>query len=109
VQQFGDLLTDGPLGRPYETYYGADYSNVVADAGGFTPVELFETKWTQPMTPDLLVARAASISVVGALEPAERELVLARVREFAESHPDLAGRPMFDFPYVTRVFWCHKS
>jgi hypothetical protein len=54
------------------------------------------------------VARAASISVVASLPAAERDEVLRRIAELAATHPDLAGRPVIDFPYVTRVLWCHR-
>jgi ubiquinone/menaquinone biosynthesis C-methylase UbiE len=108
VRQFGELLVDGDLERPYDMYYEVDYAQVVADAGGYTPVETFEVAWEQPFDVELLVARAASVSVVGTLPDDEREAVLARVRNLAATHPDLAGRETFGFPYTTRVFWCHR-
>jgi hypothetical protein len=52
------------------------------------------------------VARAESVSVVGSLPPAEKEVVLDRVRDLARTHPDLAGRARFPFPYTTRVYRC---
>jgi hypothetical protein len=63
----------------------------------------------QPFDADLLVARAASVSVVAALDEVEREVVLDRIRELARTHPDLAGRSSFGFPYGTRVFWCRRA
>jgi SAM-dependent methyltransferase len=109
VREFGELLVDGDLERPYDSYYEVDYAQIVADAGGYTPVERFEVEWEQPFDVDLLVARAASVSVVGALPGDEREAVLDRVRNLAATHPDLAGRDSFGFPYTTRVFWCYKT
>jgi hypothetical protein len=109
VRQFGELLVDGDLERPYDMYYDVDYAAVVAEAGGYTPVEQFSTGWVQPFDEDLLVARAASVSVVGALPEDERQAVLDRVRHFARTHPDLAGRTEFGFPYTTRVFWCYRD
>jgi hypothetical protein len=107
VRAFGDLLVDGPgLERPYDSYYDVDYAAVVADAGGFTPVEVWSHDWDQPCDPDLLVARAESVSVVGALPPAGKQRVLDRVRRLAATHPQLAGRDRFPFPYTTRVFRC---
>jgi SAM-dependent methyltransferase len=108
VRQFGELLVDGDLERPYDMYYDVDYPAVVADAGGFTPVEQWSTTWAQPCDEDLLAARAASVSVVGALPEDDRAEVLSRVRELARTHPDLAGRPSFPFPYTTRVYWCRR-
>lgn len=110
VRQFGELLVDGPdAERPYDSYYDVDYAAVVAGAGGFTPVARWEHAWEQPCDVDLLVARAESVSVVGSLPPAERERVLDRVRELSRTHPDLAGRGHFPFPYTTRVFRCRRA
>lgn len=110
VRRFGDLLVDGPdRERPYDSYYTVDYAAVVAEAGGFTPVELWSHAWDQPCDEDLLVARAASVSVVGALPEGERATVLDRVRDLARTHPDLAGRAWWGFPYVTRVWSCRKA
>lgn len=109
VRAWGELLADGDLERPYDSYYEIDYGARVDDAGGFTPVERFEHAWAQPFDAELLVARAASVSVVGALPDDERARVLDRVRDLTRTHRDLAGRPTFDFPYITRVFWCHRT
>jgi SAM-dependent methyltransferase len=107
VREFGDLLVDGPdLERPYDSYYDVDYAGLVADAGGFTPVELWTHDWDQPCDPDLLVARAESVSVVGSLPPDDKQRVLDRIRHLAATHPALAGRDRFPFPYTTRVYRC---
>jgi SAM-dependent methyltransferase len=107
VRRFGDLLVDGPdAERPYDSYYDVDYPALVAAAGGFDPVELWSHGWAQPCDEDLLVARAESVSVVGSLPPEDKQRVLARVRDLARTHPDLAGRDGFPFPYITRVYRC---
>lgn len=110
VRRFGDLLVDDDpdAERPYDSYYDVDYAAVVAGAGGFTPVELWEHAWEQPCDPDLLVARAESVSVVGSLPPEGRRRVLDRVRDLARTHPGLAGRERFGFPYTTRVHRCRR-
>jgi SAM-dependent methyltransferase len=109
VRQFGDLLVDGPDAvRPYDSYYDVDYAALVAEAGGFTPVELWTHGWEQACDPDLLVARAESVSVVGSLAPADKQRVLDRIRRLAATHPDLAGRARFPFPYTTRVYRCRR-
>jgi ubiquinone/menaquinone biosynthesis C-methylase UbiE len=112
VRGFGDLLVDRPhLERPYEWYYDVDYGAVVASAGAgrFTPVEVWSHAWEQPCDEDLLVARAESVSVVGALAQHERAAVLDRVRSLARTHPALAGRTTFGFPYVTRIYRCRTT
>lgn len=110
VQRWSDLLVEGEGDRPFDRYVGVDYAAVVAadGAGAFTPVERWATSWVQPSTPDLLLERSASVSVVAALPADERALVLERVRELTRTHPDLAGRDSFGFPYDTTVWWCHR-
>jgi ubiquinone/menaquinone biosynthesis C-methylase UbiE len=110
VRRFGDLLVDGPgAERPYDSYYDVDYAAVVAAAGGFSPAARWEHAWEQPSDPDLLVARAESVSVVGTLPRDRRAAVLDRVRELALTHPDLAGRAAFPFPYTTMVYRCRAE
>lgn len=108
VRRFGDLLVDGDLERPYDSYYDVDYAEVVADAGEgrFTPVERWAITWEQPCDADLLVTRAASVSVVGALDDPERAAVLERVAQLARTHPDLADRAWWGFPHETVVWRC---
>ncbi len=110
VRRFGDVLVDGDMERPYDSYYDVDYPAVVADAGGgaFEAMQEWSTDWAQPCDPELLVARAASVSVVAALPEPHQHVVLDRVRRLAATHPDLAGRAAFGFPYTTRVFWARR-
>jgi SAM-dependent methyltransferase len=111
VRQFGDLLIDGDsdLERPYDSYYEVDYAAVVAGSGGYTPVERWAHRWEQACDEDLLLARAASVSVVGTLPDHQRAVVLDRVRTLACTHPDLAGKPWFGFPYETVVWRCQAT
>jgi SAM-dependent methyltransferase len=109
VERFGDLLVEAGSARPYDSYYDMDYAAVIDAAGGFGPVELWSHQWEQPCDEDLLVARAASVSVVAALPADKRAVVLDRVRQLARHHPDLAGRATFGFPYTTNVWRCRAS
>ena len=109
VRRFGELLAGPDDERPYDSYYTVDYAAVVAEAGGYEPVQEWSHRWDQVVDPELLVARAASVSVVAALPERRRAEVLASVAELAATHPDLAGRPLFGFPYTTRVFWAART
>ncbi len=109
VRAFGDLLVDGDGDRPYDAYTTVDYPRVVSETGGFSSLQEWTVSWTQPFDAELLVVRAASVSVVAALPDGERERVLERVAALAATHPDLVGRAIFDFPYTTRVQWCRRE
>lgn len=106
VRRFGEILVDAAGSKPYVS--GTDWPAVVAAAGGFEPLQHRTFDFEAPMTPDLLVTRAASTSFVSALPDDARRACLARVRELAATDPDLVGLDRFGFPYVTHVYWCHR-
>lgn len=70
----------------------------------FGPTETFEIAWNRPMTLELLLEMVRSRSYVITAPEAERESILAGVRELVETEPSLAGGEEFDLPYVTRCF-----
>lgn len=106
VREYGELLVDGDRERPYDSYYGQDYAGVVADAAPrrFTHEDTWSHWWEEPYDEALLLARTASTSVVGVMSEDERAVVLDRVRTLVHTHPDLAGRTSFGFPYVTKIW-----
>ena len=110
VRDFGELLVDGDGERPFDSYHDVDHPAVVAEAGAgaFEAMAQWATDWVQPCDADMLVARAASVSVVAALPQAERRVILDRVRDLTATHPDVAGRSAFGFPYTTRVYWARR-
>jgi ubiquinone/menaquinone biosynthesis C-methylase UbiE len=57
----------------------------------------------------MLQQLAASRSYVAILPPPERAAVLERVDRLTREHPDLAGRPSFDLPYVVAAYRARKS
>jgi len=69
-----------------------------------TAPERHEVRHRQSISPADLRDMSLSRSHVLQLDPAERERVLARVHELAETHPDLAGQEAVDLPYLT-VTW----
>lgn len=102
VARYDDAVTSElPGGRPYER--DAQLDDTVAAVGGFGRSEVLRVPNPRPSGPQMLVDRAASTSFVADAEPAARERVLGRVRELVTTHPDLAGRPTFELPYVTEL------
>ncbi|AUX45640.1 SAM-dependent methyltransferase [Sorangium cellulosum] len=69
----------------------------------FAPLGEREFTHMQELDMDGLLERAASISYIAALSVQERYSVLSEVRELATTHPDLAGKSTFSFPYRTVV------
>ncbi|MFI7601874.1 class I SAM-dependent methyltransferase [Actinoplanes sp. NPDC049681] len=67
----------------------------------FGPVEHRLFRWTHRLGPDQLLDLVASRSYVILLPAGERQALLDRVRDLTEAHPDLAGRDVFELPYVT--------
>jgi SAM-dependent methyltransferase len=68
----------------------------------FGPIERHDISWINPVTLQTLLDLVRSRSYVITMAPEERESVLARVRDLAARHPELAGRPSIGLPYITR-------
>ncbi|KAJ9448977.1 putative methyltransferase MT3445 [Diplonema papillatum] len=58
--------------------------------------------WRYAMTKPAILDLAASRSSFITRPPAERAAALAKIREFLDTHPDLAGRDEVSFPYLTK-------
>ena len=109
VAAWDQLLIDATPTHPFLAYRDVDYGAVIAASPGFEPATCWTSDWTQPFDAELLVVRAASVSVVATLPERERDALLADVRRLALHHPDLAGAPTFDFPYVTTLWWARTE
>ncbi|WP_437903215.1 class I SAM-dependent methyltransferase [Sorangium sp. So ce327] len=88
---------DAPIHR-----FGA-WRRTFSDSRLFAPLGEHEFTHTQELDLDGLLERVASISYISALPLQERYAVLNEVRELAASHPDLAGKSVYLFPYRTQV------
>ena len=110
IQAFQATLDTGN-GLPFHRYgehdYGEEISAIAGDA--FGERGYLRCEWGQPCDAELLVERAASVSVVASLPTDQLDRVLERVADLALTHPDLAGQGMFSFPYVTHVHWWTRS
>lgn len=114
VSQFTELLVAGSGGRPYTPYHQlksgeamtADHVEVVRRSGLFSSVHDALFPNPQMVTPDDVVARAASTSFVSALDDEPRKALLDQVRALVATHPQIAGRDRFEFPHETLLSWC---
>jgi SAM-dependent methyltransferase len=67
----------------------------------FGPVERRRFRWTHRLDLDQLLDLVASRSYVILMAPGEREALFDEIRHLAATHPDLAGRDVYELPYVT--------
>jgi SAM-dependent methyltransferase len=76
---------------------------------GFGPLHAEKFRHEQPITPEGVVDRVASVSHVAVLPPAERQRVLEEVRDVLAHHPDARGRQELRLPYRVDVYWCERA
>jgi SAM-dependent methyltransferase len=90
--------------RTVSRYQHTDWAEVVASAGGFTPLEQAVIDWEQPLTRDLLADRVRSISYIAAMPEPRRERLTSEVTGLVAR----MGEP-FPLPYRCRVQWCRRE
>jgi SAM-dependent methyltransferase len=97
-----DLL--GPLRESAPYQLGGAWRRPLEGSGLFEPPQEARFDIEQQLSAEGLCERVASTSFVAAMEPAEREALLERVRAL------VAGREEpFAFPYVTEVYASRKG
>ena len=74
----------------------------------FEYLEVTETPHAQELTPDGVIDRLRSISVVAAAPPDRRADVEARVAELLRTDPVTAGLDVIRLPYATRIHWLRR-
>lgn len=74
----------------------------------FDYLELTTTPHAQRLTPDGVVDRLGSISVVAAASAEDRARTEARVRELLATDPVTAGRAEILLPYTTKLHWLRR-
>src|SRR4029077_12924703 len=75
----------------------------------FTPLELRTWPHRGPAGRDAVLARAASMSFVAALDDETRPRVLAEFAELLDTHPDTRGRDDLALPYLTELFTARRT
>jgi len=76
-----------------------DWSSEIAPLGNFGPLSVTYFAFAQPMTAALLEDATLSRSYIAAMDPAEREPILAGVRALVRDWPE-----PFELPYVTQAW-----
>jgi SAM-dependent methyltransferase len=93
---------------PWRDHEHADDS-VPRPRAGFGPLHAETFRHEQPITPEGVVDRIASVSHVAVLPPAERLRVLDEVRGVLTHHPDAQGRSELRIPYRVDAYWCERA
>ena len=93
---------------PWRDHEHADDS-VPRPRAGFGPLHAETFRHEQPITPEGVVDRIASVSHVAVLPPAERQRVLDEVRAVLTHHPDARGRSELRIPYRVDAYWCERA
>ncbi|WP_431277636.1 class I SAM-dependent methyltransferase [Leifsonia poae] len=101
VRQLGELM------QTEQAYVGDDVEPVVGSP--FGELERHETRWAQPMTLDGLLDLARSRSYFITKDAETQAAVIESLRRLAAEHPDLAGKTVFELPYVTESFRARLS
>ncbi|HSO94839.1 MAG TPA: class I SAM-dependent methyltransferase [Acidimicrobiia bacterium] len=76
---------------------------------GFGPLHEATFHHEQPITPDGIVERFASVSHVAVLPDADRAVVLDEIRTALATHPETAGRDDLALPYRVDAYWCERT
>jgi SAM-dependent methyltransferase len=74
----------------------------------FGPLSHAGSRHVHRLSPEGVVARAASVSFVAMLPEPERERVLDEVRDLLATDPETCGRAEVDLPYRTDVYWAKR-
>lgn len=106
VRHLGEILEPYQARVPQETT--GDWRRAFSSTDWFGTLNRLRFPHTQPLDAEGLVERYASASYLAVLEDAERTDVLERIRRLAQVHPDLVGRPSFDLPYITDLYWTSR-
>jgi SAM-dependent methyltransferase len=109
VRTLTDLIHSRSGGRPYDDHREQPWHDIVAAAGGFTP--LLSRRFWNPVaaTPETVVERVRSTSFVAAMDPGPMQDLLDDVAELVATHPETRGLEQFDYPHHTDVYWCHRA
>ncbi|GAA1438453.1 class I SAM-dependent methyltransferase [Leifsonia poae] len=96
VRELGQLMQT-------ETAYASDEAPPVVGPP-FAEIERHDVRWVQPMTVDGMLDLARSRSYFITKDADTQAAVIASLRRLASEHPDLAGRDVFELPYVTECY-----
>jgi ubiquinone/menaquinone biosynthesis C-methylase UbiE len=92
----------GQLMHTAEAYLGEDVPPAIGPP--FGEVERHEVRWVQPTTLDGLLDLARSRSYFITKDADTQSAVIESLRRLAAEHPALAGKDVFELPYITECY-----
>jgi SAM-dependent methyltransferase len=98
----------GPLQEGIPRHQDGEWRPAVDRSRLFEFVETTLVPHRQRLSPDGVIDRLASMSVVAAAPADVRERLFADVAEFLRSDPETAGRDEIELPYTTELHWLRR-
>jgi SAM-dependent methyltransferase len=98
-----DRLTGGDIRHP-----GESFKAPLAADDRFTPPQHSQVDNVITTSPDMVLVDFASRSYVAALDPADRDDVLAAITAFLAAHSETAGRERLTFVRPAELTWCYR-
>jgi SAM-dependent methyltransferase len=106
VKAMGDLVAR--LQEKVPRHQADAWRPAVDETPWFAVVEMTTFRHGQRLSPDGVLDRLASTSVVAAEAPDVRERLFAAVAEILRTDPDTAGRDDVLLPYTTELHWLRR-
>jgi ubiquinone/menaquinone biosynthesis C-methylase UbiE len=101
VAQLATIVDRFEAGSP--RYKSGEWKRAFTTTSFFAPLRHAEFRYLQSGTPETVLDRVASMSIIAALNDEVRKGVLEEVRALLREHPDTRGRESIEFPYRTDV------
>lgn len=93
----------------WSTHYESGAWRSVFPAPGFSKLRDKTFANDQTGSPEsVIIDRVLSVSAIAGLPRAERERVVARIRDVIAATPELAGKQQITFPNTTHAYGCRK-
>jgi SAM-dependent methyltransferase len=102
VARLAEIVDRFEEGAP--RYKSGEWKRAFATTSFFAPLRHAEFGYLQIGTPETVLDRVASMSIIAALNEDVRKGVLEEVRAMLREHPDTRGRESIEFPYRTDVY-----
>lgn len=107
VRRLGDLIRTLAGDEPQARH--GRWRDDLERSALFGPFTTATFTHAQAMSPDDVVARAASVSFVAAAPAEARQHLLDEVAALLRDDPETAGRDFVDLPYIGEVMWAERA